>query len=110
MTSDPAALIVLCTCPDQATAEQLAAAAVTADLAACVNIVPGLLSVFKWQGVLERAAEVLLIAKTTSAAYPALEQLWRTQHPYELPEVIAVPITAGSEAYLQWINAALTRS
>lgn len=108
MTASSVALVVLCTVPDRDTATRLAAAAVTQRLAACVNLLPGVESVFLWNGVLERAQEILLVAKTTRAAYSALEQLWRDEHPYELPEVIAVPIGFGSEAYLQWINRAVS--
>ena len=108
MTASPAALLVLCTCPDKDCAERLAEAAVTRRLAACVNVMPGLSSLFTWQGALDRADEVMLVAKTTPAAYPALEELWRELHPYELPEVIGVPIAVGSKAYLQWISDAVT--
>ena len=104
------ALVVLCTCPDRDTALRLADAAVRDRLAACVNLLPGVESVYEWNGRLERAHEVLLLAKTTSQAYPALETLWRSDHPYELPEVIAVPVSSGSESYLQWIEHAVSSS
>ena len=110
MSVPPAALVVLCTCPDRVTAERLARAAVSAGLAACVNILPGLTSIYRWQGAIECAEEVLLLAKTTLAVYPQLEALWRAQHPYELPEVLAVPVTIGSEPYVQWLSDALARS
>ncbi len=102
------ALIVLCTCPDEASAARLAEAAVEGGHAACVNRVPGLLSTFLWQGRVERESEVLLLAKTTPAAYPALEACWSALHPYELPEVIAVDVTTGSAAYLEWIESCVT--
>lgn len=110
MTATPAALVVYCTCPDRDTAQRLAEAAVQGGLAACVNLLPGVVSVYTWNGALERAREVLLMAKTTRAAYPALEALWRGEHPYELPEVIAVPVSSGSEPYLQWIEHAVSSS
>lgn len=97
-------LIVLCTCPDHETAESLANEAVRQRLAACVNVITGVMSVYEWQGSIEREQEVLLMAKTSRDAYSALENLWQGLHPYELPEVIGVSIETGSEAYLQWID------
>ena len=102
------ALMVYCTCPDDVIARQLAHAGVEAGLAACVNVVSGVRSVFRWQGAVSEEAEILLVAKTTAEAFAALEALWVAQHPYELPEVIAVPITHGSEAYLAWITDAVS--
>ena len=109
MATRPLALIVFCTCPDQQTGEMLAREAVEQKLAACVNIIPGLTSIFEWDGAIETETEVLLLAKTSADAYGALENLWKSRHPYELPEVVAVSIETGSEAYLQWIKQALTR-
>lgn len=104
---DPdAALLVLISCPPDA-AETLAAALVEARLAACVNVLPGLRSVYRWQDAVDRADESLLIAKTTAARYAALEAGVRQRHPYELPEVVAVDIAAGLPAYLQWLAAAV---
>jgi len=97
-------LLMLCTCPDQATAQDIANQLVDQALAACVNILPGLISVYQWQGKRETTREHLLLIKTTNAAYPALEQTVTELHPYELPEVIAVPITQGLKGYLQWIK------
>ena len=108
MTVNPTALVVLCTVPERETANRLAEAAVTQRLAACVTILPGAESIYLWEGALERTQELLLVAKTTTAAYAALEQLWLSEHPYELPELIAVPIACGLEAYLQWINHAVS--
>ena len=96
--------IVLCTCPDSETADRLAAAVVERRLAACVNIVPGLTSVFRWQGRVERDGEVLLLIKTTAAGYPALERTLCELHPYELPEVIAVDIETGLAGFLRWMD------
>ena len=107
MSASPAAYIVLCTCPDRDSAERLARDAVTQKLAACVNIVAGLTSIYSWKGAIEKADEVLLLAKTTPGAWQALELAWRSQHPYELPEIIAVPVATGSEAYLRWISEAV---
>lgn len=96
--------LVLCTCPDPATAQQIAEQLVEKQLAACVNILPGLISVYQWQGKPEKAEEHLLLIKTTNEAYDALQQTLTRLHPYELPEIIAVPIEGGSAAYLQWIG------
>ena len=96
--------VVMNTCPDAASAEKIARVLVERKLAACVNILPGLRSVYTWKGVCENADEHLLIIKTVSAAYPALEQAVLELHPYELPEIIAVPIAAGLSGYLAWIK------
>ena len=98
------ALLVLCTCPDDVTASKIATALVAERLAACVNRVPGVHSLFRWQGAVDSQTEVLLLVKTTMAAWPALEARIRALHPYELPEVIGVPLTVGSGPYLQWIS------
>ena len=99
--------LVLTTCPDAATAQLIADAVVEQGRAACVNIIPSLRSVYMWKGALERAEEQLLLIKTTQAVYPALEQAIRTLHPYELPEIIAVPLAAGLPDYLAWISASV---
>ena len=97
-------LLVYCTCPDHDTALRIAQALVDQQLAACVNVVPGLTSVYRWQGQRETAQEVLLLIKTRQAVYPQLEAALLALHPYELPEIIAVPIEAGLPAYLSWIE------
>ncbi len=102
MDSQP--LVVYCTCPDQATAERIAETMVNERLAACVTIAPGLTSIYRWQGQIQRDAEVLLIIKTRSAVYPSLEARIHDLHPYEVPEIIALPIQAGSATYLNWIT------
>lgn len=99
--------LVLCTCPDAATARRLAEALVKERRAACVNIAPGLTSVYEWEGGIEAAAEQLLLIKTEAAAFSSLEAFLKANHPYELPEIIAVPIQHGSVDYLQWITACL---
>ncbi|MFZ4790443.1 MAG: divalent-cation tolerance protein CutA [Candidatus Competibacteraceae bacterium] len=99
------ALVVYCTCPDQGVAERIAEAVVAERLAACVNLIPGVTSVYRWEGQLQRDAEWLLIIKTRSAVYPQLEARIRQLHPYQVPEIIALPIQAGSAAYLDWIAA-----
>ncbi len=105
MAVDP--IIVLCTVPDEDTAERIAGTLVSEKLAACVNIVPGITSVYHWKGAVERGRELLLIIKSGQGAYPALESRVRTLHPYELPEVIAVPIGNGLPEYLDWITNSL---
>lgn len=97
-------LIVTCLFPDEAQAFAAAEAAVEAGLAACCQVGAPVRSVYRWQGKLERAEEVPLICKTTEAAWPRLEALLKKRHPYETPEIIAVPVTHGLPAYLAWIG------
>jgi len=100
---DSPSLVIYCTCPDPATAERIAEALVSERLAACVNLVPGLTSIYRWQGQIQRDNEWLLIIKTRNTIYPLLETRIRDLHPYAVPEIIALPIQAGSAAYLDWI-------
>lgn len=97
-------IVVYCSCPNQEVASQLAETLVTRQLAACVNIIPGVQSVYQWQGKLQQDAEVLMMIKTRSDCFEALQALVIEQHPYELPEIIAVPLTQGLPAYLGWID------
>ncbi|HWS77583.1 MAG TPA: divalent-cation tolerance protein CutA [Thermomonas sp.] len=97
------ALICFCTCPDTDTAGRIATALVEERLAACVNMLPGLRSVYRWQGRVEAADEVLLLAKTTADAYPALQARLRELHPHELPELLAVETALGLPDYLRWV-------
>ena len=97
-------LVVLCTVPDAATGERIAHALVGERLAACANLVPGLVSIYRWQGKVERAAEQLLVIKTVGARFAALEDRIRALHPYSVPEIVALPVTAGSRAYLDWLT------
>ncbi|WP_027457034.1 divalent-cation tolerance protein CutA [Dechloromonas agitata] len=97
--------LVITNCPDEETANRIALAVVEAKLAACVNILPRVQSIYRWQGAVESVAEVPLLIKTTAAAYPALEAAIRESHPYDVPEIIALPITAGLPAYLNWLAA-----
>jgi periplasmic divalent cation tolerance protein len=96
-------LLVFVSCPAEA-AEVLAGALVELRLAACVSQLPGVRSVYRWQGAVERAEETLLIAKTSQARYAELEAEVRRRHPYELPEVLAVHVAGGLPAYLQWVR------
>ena len=97
-------LLVITNLPDTATAAKLAQQIIEARLAACVNQLAPCTSTYRWQGKIESATEIPLLIKTTQTAYPQLEELIRRAHPYELPEIIAVPITAGLPAYLDWLN------
>lgn len=103
--ADPAAdvLVVYVTVPDAAAADRVADAVIAPRLAACVNIVPGLTSVYRWKGVVERSAESLLIIKTTRPRLAALTAAVKAAHPYEVPEVLALPAAGGSADYLQWV-------
>lgn len=97
-------LIILCTCPNKDSATAVANTLVSKRLAACVNILPGLTSVYHWQGNIESSEECLLIIKSTQKVYPEIESAIRQTHPYELPEIVAVPIEKGLEDYLAWIE------
>jgi periplasmic divalent cation tolerance protein len=97
-------LLVLCTCPDTNSAEHIARTLVSEQLAACVNQLPEVHSVYRWQEQLQTDTEVLLLIKTTSLLLTALIDRTKALHPYELPELIALPVTAGSEAYLDWVR------
>ena len=97
--------IVMTHLPDAATADALAGALVEARLAACASLTTGVQSVYRWQGKIERANEVTLTIKTTQCHYAALETAIRAAHPYELPEIIALPVVAGLPSYLHWIVA-----
>lgn len=96
-------LLVLTTLPDQAAAERVASALISSHAAACVSILSECRSVYRWQGAVEQASEVPLLIKTTQSAYPRLEQAIRDLHPYELPEIVAIPVVAGLAGYLDWV-------
>ncbi len=102
MTTDT--LILLCTCPDDTVAADLSTQLVELGLAACVNRFSGLASVYKWEGEIKSGTEVQLVIKTSTAASERLIDELQRLHPYELPEIIAVPITAGYAPYLDWIR------
>ncbi len=96
---------ILTTLPDPTSARQLARRLVEERLAACVNVLDGCTSVYRWQGAVEEASEVVLVIKTVQDRYAALETFLRQQHPYELPEIIALPIAQGLPEYLDWVGA-----
>jgi periplasmic divalent cation tolerance protein len=110
--SDPASAAELCvvimTAPDAACAERLSRALVEERLAACVNCVPGLRSIYRWQGEIQDDAELLLIAKTRRDRVAELAKRVAALHPYALPEVLALPVVGGSSAYLDWIRSEST--
>jgi len=97
-------LITLCTCPNQTVAEELATPLVEQGIAACINIIPKVTSIYKWQGKLEKDDEVLMLIKTDQSRYQDLEQALLSLHPYELPEIIAVPVEQGLTGYLNWVT------
>ena len=99
------ALLVLTNLPDRAAAERLADMVVAKNLAACVNILAPCRSVYRWKGAVQHDEEHPMLIKTTQERYGALEQALREGHPYELPEIIAVPIERGLPAYLDWVAA-----
>lgn len=96
--------IVLVTAPDLKTARRLARAALVARLIACANLVPKIESHYRWQGKLERSAEVLVIMKTTQARVAELEKLIHRLHPYDTPEFVVLGIAGGSDRYLKWLG------
>lgn len=97
-------LLVLCTAPNDGTAERLADLLVSERLAACVNITQPIKSVFRWDNKIDHEQESLLVIKSTATRYPELEQKLKKEHPYELPEIIALPIQQGLSDYLQWVE------
>jgi periplasmic divalent cation tolerance protein len=99
--------IVLCTCADREEAERIAHRLVEQHLAACVNILPGVHSVYRWQGAVESAAEVLLLIKTSSARNQEVQSTVASLHSYEVPEFLVLPVLGGSNAYLAWLGASL---
>jgi periplasmic divalent cation tolerance protein len=97
------ALVCFCACPDAGVAAGIARALVGERVAACVNVLPGMRSVYRWRGKVEDAQEALLLIKTTRAALPDLQARLVALHPYELPELVAVEVAGGLPAYLGWI-------
>ena len=97
--------LLLSACPDMATAEHIAGTLVEEGLAACVTLLPGARSIYRWQGKLERVEECLLLIKACADDYPALERRLLALHPYDVPELLALPVLAGNPAYLAWLEA-----
>ncbi len=97
--------LLLSACADAATAEQIAGTLVEEGLAACVTLLPGARSIYRWQGQLERADECVLLIKTRAGDYPALERRLLELHPYDVPELLALPVLVGNPTYLAWLEA-----
>jgi periplasmic divalent cation tolerance protein len=98
--------VVLVTAPDAEVGARIGRALVEEGLAACANLVPGVRSIYRWEGAVHDDAEVLLILKTRAALSAALAARVRALHPYQLPEVLALPVAGGSEPYLDWVRSA----
>lgn len=103
------ALFVYITAPDDATARRLGRLAVEEGLAACANILPAMTSIYRWQGQIEEANELILILKTSADMYEKLEEKMLEAHPYECPCIVALPVVKGSASYLEWINNSLKK-
>jgi periplasmic divalent cation tolerance protein len=104
MSEEGKVVVAFSTCPTAEAAQNLAKALVDERLAACVNVIPGLVSTYRWQSKVEVETEALLIIKTTEPGFSALKSRLIELHPYELPEVIAIPVCAGAENYLDWVR------
>ena len=101
------AIVILCTCPDEETASRLAGGLVEKQLAACVNILPGIRSIYRWQGMVSDDPEVLMVIKSLASWFEEVEAWLQEHHPYEVPEVLALPVEKGSAKYLEWIEASV---
>jgi periplasmic divalent cation tolerance protein len=97
-------IVILSTCATEADAERIARALVDARLAACVNVVPGARSFYRWKGAVEDAAECLLVIKSSRLLFDALRVALEKAHPYEVPELLALPILEGAPNYLNWLS------
>ncbi len=104
--ADDSVVVVLCTCPP-ATAEGIAQTVVDERLAACVNIVPAVTSVYRWKGEVQRDEEAQLVMKTTAARFDALSARVAALHPYETPEILGLPVGGGAPGYLAWVARAV---
>ncbi|HDN9019397.1 TPA: divalent-cation tolerance protein CutA [Aeromonas salmonicida] len=98
------AILVLCTCPDEARADLISEQLLNQRLAACINQLPGLTSVYRWQGQIERAREIQLIIKSRASLFELLRQCILSHHPYEVPEILALPTSQGHQPYLDWLT------
>lgn len=101
------AVIVLCTAPDHATAEALATQALDARLAACVTLLPGATSFYLWEGKREQASEIQMLLKCDQSHQQALLDLLKAAHPYDVPELLVLPVQSGDSDYLSWLHASL---
>lgn len=103
-------MIVLCNVPEQALAEQIATTLLDEQLAACVNIMAACQSMYRWQGKIETASEIPMLIKSSKALYPRLQARLLELHPYEVPEIVALPLQDGLPAYLTWVAGELLSS
>jgi len=103
-------MMVYCTAPDSSVAQAIARSLVEQSVAACVNILPAVRSIYSWQGEIHDDAEVLLLIKTERNKFQALSDIITQMHPYEVPEIIGVPLEAGYQPYLEWMEACLKES
>ena len=101
-------VVVLSTFPNPEVARQIGAALVERQVAACVNLVPGVQSIYRWQGAVESADEILAVIKTTSAVLPSLKEALCALHPYDVPELLAFTAEDGLAAYLDWVAGAVS--
>ncbi|NIY47546.1 divalent cation tolerance protein CutA [Cedecea colo] len=101
------AVVILCTAPDEATAQELAALALAEKLAACVTLLPGATSLYYWEGKMEQEYEVQMLLKSDIAHQEALLACLKTHHPYQTPELLVLPVTHGDSEYLSWLYASL---
>jgi periplasmic divalent cation tolerance protein len=108
-TGTPPAIVVLVTCPSQDIGQKIGQVLVEERLAACVNVVPGLTSIYRWEGKIARDAETLLVIKTRRTRLRALTARIQALHPYSVPEIVALPIVGGSGPYLAWLADASAR-
>lgn len=106
VTADQA-VVVLCTAPDEASAQELASLALNEKLAACATLLPGATSLYYWEGRLEQEYEVQMLLKTDRAHQDALLDCLKQHHPYQTPELLVLPVRAGDKDYLSWLNASL---
>ncbi len=102
------ALVVLVTAPSADQAAELGRTLVSERLAACANVLPGIRSIYRWEGKVQDEPEALMVLKTTRARFEALRDRVLALHPYEVPEVLAIGVEAGNQRYLQWIAASVT--
>ncbi|WP_323903126.1 divalent-cation tolerance protein CutA [Aeromonas caviae] len=98
------AILVLCTCPDETSADRLCEQLLDQHLAACINQLPGVTSVYRWQGKTERTREIQLVIKSRATLFEPLRQCILAHHPYEVPEILALPASQGHPAYLDWLT------
>lgn len=104
-----AACVVLTTVADRRAALKLAKPLVERHLAACVGVIPGAMSLYRWKGRVQTSREALLLVKTSRRLWPKVLNYIKKSHPYEVPEIILLPIVAGSKEYLSWLNASLKK-